>query len=203
MPNFAMQKVSQEIEEYLEAVYRRKEKGETAKTKEIARVLGVSAPSVSQMFAKLARAGFIKYKPYRGAILTAKGERIGKGITRKHRLIEKFLLLIGVKKKVHDEACVLEHAVSDDVERAMERLVRKKSTKSIIDMKKGDCGRVALIFAGETARRRLVEMGLTDGTRIRIERQPSLIGPIEISVRGSMLAIGRGLAAKVFVKPCD
>ncbi|OIO22025.1 hypothetical protein COV61_03635 [Candidatus Micrarchaeota archaeon CG11_big_fil_rev_8_21_14_0_20_47_5] len=197
-----MQKISPEIEEYLESVYRRKEKGETAKTKEIARVLGVSAPSVSQMFAKLARAGFIEYKPYGGAVLTMKGEKIGKSITRKHRLIEKFLAFIGVKRKIHDEACVLEHAVSDDVERAMERLVREKSAKSIMDMKRGECGRVALISAGRAAKRRLVEMGLTDGTRIRIERQPSLIGPIEISVRGSMLAIGRGLAAKVFVKPC-
>ncbi len=203
MPNFAMQNISPEIEEYLESVYRRKEKGKTAKTNEIAKVLGVSAPSVSQMFAKLSRAGFIEYKPYGGAVLTMKGEKIGRSITRKHRLIEKFLVFIGVKKKIHNEACILEHAVSDDVERAMERLVRKKSAKSIMDMKKGECGRMALISAGRAAKRRLVEMGLTDGTRIRIERQPSLIGPIEISVRGSMLAIGRGLATKVFVKPCD
>lgn len=202
-PNFTMQKTSPEIEEYLEAIYRRKEKGETAKTSELAEALGVSAPSVSQMLGKLARNGFIRHEPYRGAVLTAKGEAIGKGITRKHRLIEKFLALIGVKRKLHEEACVLEHAISDDVEKAVERLVGKKGLKSIMEMKCGECGRVAFISSGNSAKRRLVEMGLTSGTRVRILRQPSLMCPVEICVRGSSLAIGRGLAAKVFVKPCD
>ena len=64
---------SESVEEYLEAIFKHNEKGETAKTTELARKLNVSPPSVTEMIKKLADKGFVEYEPYKGAILTGKG----------------------------------------------------------------------------------------------------------------------------------
>jgi len=197
-----MQKGSPETEEYLEAIYRKKEKGEKARTNDLAQEIRVSPASVSEMLSRLARKGLVRYEPYKSVRLTKKGEEIGKRITEKHRLIEKFLAFLGIRENIHEEACVLEHAVSDNIEKAIARLVREKDIRRISEMKKGDCGVVMLISAGAAAEKRLMEMGLTIGTRIRVERASTMMGPVEVRVRGSSLAIGRGLAQKVFVRKC-
>jgi DtxR family Mn-dependent transcriptional regulator len=46
-------------------------------------------------------------------------------------------------------------------------------------------------------------MGLTPGTSIKVERSAPFNGPIEVCVRGSKLAIGRGIAANVFVEQAE
>ncbi len=124
-----MHKGNPQVEEYLEAIYRKKEKGEDAKTNALANELGVSPASVSEMLRRLEQRGLLVHASYKLIELTRKGEAIGKKITRRHRLIEKFLALLGVRKNLHGEACVLEHAVSDEVERAMARFIRKGRRK--------------------------------------------------------------------------
>lgn len=203
VPKSCMRRRSAEMEEYLEAIYREKEKGKAATTVGLAKELRISPASVSQMLRKLAKGGLVELEPYKGAVLTRKGELIGKKVVGKHRLMEKFLALIGVEGNLHAEACMLEHAISDDVEKAIERVVKEKDVKRLSEMGRGECGKVVLIAAGASARKKLVEMGLTPGARVRVERASSAIGPVEICVRGSCLAIGRGLAGKVFVKKCE
>jgi len=202
-------KLSKEIEEYLEILYRFKEKGKIAQTKELAKELKVSNASVSEMLRKLSEKGLVKHERYKGAELTKKGEELGKKVLRKHRLIEKFLTLLGVKKsRIHDEACVLEHAVSDDVEKALRNAlwssknpeIKAENAKRAIDLKGGEKGKIVFIVGGTGVRRRLEDMGLTPGTMITIRRSSRFVGPIEICVRSSCLAIGRGIAEKVFVE---
>ncbi len=198
-----------QTEEYLELLVRYKEQDKTPKVKDIAGDLGVSSASVSEMLNKLSRKGLVSYKRYGEIRLTPPGEEMGRSVLRKHRLIEKFLTLIGVRKtKVHEEACVLEHAVSDDVERALRKAIWKpenpeinaEGIKRLSELKKGASGHVMFITGGESACRRLMDMGLTPGTKLKITRSSSRMGPVEIIVRSSTLAIGRGLADKVFVK---
>ena len=77
------------------------------------------------MLKKLAEKGYVEYSPYHGAHLTSKGFQIAEKITRKHRLLERFLhdvLRIG-KDKVHVEACEMEHALSDDAEESLCRFL--------------------------------------------------------------------------------
>ena len=59
---------------------------------------------------------------------------------------------------------------------------------------------VAHIRAGFKATQRLSGMGITPGTQIKIISQAPFRGPIQIIVRGTRLAIGYGLAMKIFVK---
>ena len=104
------------VEEYLEAIYSFNEKGQLAKNSELAKRLKVAPPSVTQMVQKLAEEGLVEYEPYRGALLTGKGTALAQKVVRKHRLLERFLhdfLGIGLDK-VHDEACRMEHGLSDE-----------------------------------------------------------------------------------------
>ena len=204
-----MRKESPEIEEYLEAIYRKKETGEKATTKEIARELDISQPSVTQMFKKLAKLGFLNYESYYGVSLTKKGEEIGRGVLKKHRLIESFLLLLGVgKSKVHKEACKLEHAVSDEVEKKMRRAISSsgeaalggKNVKKITDLKAGAKGKIVFIDGGKGASQRLADLGMTPGAVVRVDSKSSFGGPVRLCVRSCCIAVGRGLAEKIFVE---
>jgi Fe2+ transport system protein FeoA len=65
----------------------------------------------------------------------------------------------------------------------------------------GERGVIANAFGGFGLVRRLAEMGLTPGVEIRLLRKCPFCGPLEIEVRGSVLALGYGVASKVFVKP--
>jgi DtxR family Mn-dependent transcriptional regulator len=108
-------------EEYLEAIYNLTRNGKAASTSDISKRLKITPSSVTEMFKKLADEEYIIYAPYQGVTLTEKGTALGKKMSRKHRLLERFLydtLKIG-KEKVHEEACAMEHTLSDEAERAL------------------------------------------------------------------------------------
>jgi Fe2+ transport system protein FeoA len=48
--------------------------------------------------------------------------------------------------------------------------------------------------------RRLMDMGLTPGTTVTVVKSAPFNGPLEVLVRGSRLALGRGMAEKIFVE---
>ena len=77
---------------------------------------------------------------------------------------------------------------------------RVEETSSLADLPQGEKGVVAFALGGHGLVRRLAEMGLTPGTEVRVVRCAPFHGPIEISVRGVSLALGRGVASKIFVK---
>jgi DtxR family Mn-dependent transcriptional regulator len=113
--------LSENIEEYLEVLYKLGPKGETVSTTQISEKLKIAPASVTQMLQKLSRKGYVQYSPYKGAVLTEDGLKIAKKITRKHRLLERFLCdVLKIKKdKIHKQACEMEHSLSDDAERAL------------------------------------------------------------------------------------
>ncbi len=114
-------KTTASMQEYLEALYTLTQGGKTAGTTEISRKLDIAPASVTEMLRKLADEGYIHYLPYQGVTLTSKGYALAEKMTRKHRLLERFLhdvLRIGTDK-VHQEACEMEHALSDSTERAI------------------------------------------------------------------------------------
>jgi len=49
-------------------------------------------------------------------------------------------------------------------------------------------------------KKRLMDMGLTPGTRVTVVKSAPFHGPLEVSVRGSRLALGRGMAERIFVE---
>jgi DtxR family transcriptional regulator, Mn-dependent transcriptional regulator len=112
---------TERTEEYLEAIYKRQEKEKPVSTSSLAADLGVSQPAVTDMLRSLEGKGLIDYKINKGAVLTPRGLAIGEAITRKHRLLERFLhdTLKLKTEKVHAEACAMEHALSDEAEQSL------------------------------------------------------------------------------------
>jgi DtxR family Mn-dependent transcriptional regulator len=108
-------------EEYLEALFTLTQDGQTAGTSAISRRLNIAPASVTEMVRKLSDEGYVNYSPYHGVTLTKKGFEIAEKMTRKHRLLERFLhdTLKIANEKVHKEACQMEHALSDEAERAI------------------------------------------------------------------------------------
>jgi DtxR family Mn-dependent transcriptional regulator len=114
-------KISENIEEYLEVLYRNGSNGEQVSTTQLSNELGIAPGSVTQMLKKLEKLGYIAYTPYKGATLTDDGMKIAQKITRKHRILEKFLTdVLKIKEEnVHEQACEMEHTLSDEAERAL------------------------------------------------------------------------------------
>ena len=88
---------------------------EKVSTKMLAEKLGVSASTASESIRKLAEQGLVDHEKYGAVTLTESGRRAALGMVRRHRLLEAFLVTeLGYGwDEVHDEAEVLEHAVSD------------------------------------------------------------------------------------------
>ncbi|MCW3999873.1 MAG: metal-dependent transcriptional regulator [Candidatus Bathyarchaeota archaeon] len=78
---------------------------------------------------------------------------------------------------------------------------RKENLVALSELKAGQSGKIHFIRGGHTVLQRLLDMGLTPSTKITLLKAAPFDGPIEVSVRGSKLAIGRGIASKVFVEP--
>ena len=119
--NIQNNKLSENIEEYLETIYRLSNNGERVKTTRISKVLNIAPGSVTQMLKKLDKMGYVKYSQYKGVELTENGVKTAKSITRKHRLLERFLhdVLKLKNSLLHDQACEMEHSLSDEAERAL------------------------------------------------------------------------------------
>jgi DtxR family transcriptional regulator, Mn-dependent transcriptional regulator len=84
-------------------------------TKMLAEKMGVSASTASESIRKLAEQGMVNHEKYGAVTLTEAGRRAALAMVRRHRLLETFLVNeLGYGwDEVHDEAEVLEHAVSD------------------------------------------------------------------------------------------
>jgi Fe2+ transport system protein FeoA len=73
-------------------------------------------------------------------------------------------------------------------------------TTSLTCLCEGERGVITKAVGGFGLVRRLAEMGLTPGVEIKLLRRCPFRGPVEIEVRGVALALGYGIASKVFVK---
>ncbi len=231
-------------QDYLKAIYGLSKNGDLISTTQISQKLDVAPASVTEMLKKLSEEDYVKYSPYHGSSLTEKGLQEAKRITRKHRLLETFLseVLHIRKDKVHTEACKMEHALSDEAEESLCRLLkhpdicsddgktipacdlpfttceeciklhnqgleevgkRKENLVALSELKQGQPGKIHFIRGGHNVLQRLLDMGLTPSTKITLIKAAPFDGPIEVLVRGSKLALGRGIASKVFVEPAS
>ncbi|MBY8999486.1 MAG: metal-dependent transcriptional regulator [Candidatus Heimdallarchaeota archaeon] len=125
-----MSKVTPAEEEYLETFFWFYEYGNRhVKTNQIAEMMNVDPGTVTSMLKKLAKKELIDYKPYYGAQLTAKGEKVAVKVVRKHRLSESFLEWLGLPwSKIHEEACKWEHILTDEIAAMIEERIKPIKT---------------------------------------------------------------------------
>ncbi|HUL39845.1 MAG TPA: metal-dependent transcriptional regulator [Methanomassiliicoccales archaeon] len=218
---------SEITEEYLEAVYDLTQEGDAARTNDIAERMRVSPASATEMVQRLSGEGYLSYERYKGVSLTEKGMAVAKKIKRKHRLVERFLVdVLGAKKgEFHDEACRLEHAISDESERRICQIVNNPRycpdgdpipecevgdchmcqdhpCLPLAEMREGQTGEITHLKCEDSNRiRRLISMGLVPGRSLMLEERTPMGGPLLVRLGESRVALAKDYADLVMVQP--
>src|SRR5579859_3803550 len=110
---------SSAVEDYAKAIYAIQVRDDQpVSTTALAERLGVTAASASGMVKRLGELGLVTHRRYHGVLLTDAGRRVALEVIRHHRLLELYLVeSLGVPwDRVHDEAEVLEHVLSEQLE---------------------------------------------------------------------------------------
>jgi DtxR family transcriptional regulator, Mn-dependent transcriptional regulator len=213
----AQQLVSASVQDYAKAVYELETRGGAAvSTNDLAARLGVTPASVSGMVHKLTAVGIVEHEPYHGVRLTGAGRRVALEVLRHHRLLELFLAQeLGMSwDRVHAEAEVLEHVLSEELEELIAaRLgdpavdphgdpiptplfeIDERSTSSLDELPVGAAGRfVRVSDSNPEMLRYLVEHGITLDARLEVvDRQP-FGGPVFVRLGEREQPIGGELA---------
>ena len=101
------------MEDYIEQIYNLIKTKGYARVTDIAEALEVHPSSVTKMVQKLDKDEYVHYEKYRGFVLTAKGNKVGKRLVFRHDLLEDFLEIIGVDEdKIYDDVEGIEHHLS-------------------------------------------------------------------------------------------
>lgn len=116
-PSAQAAKLSESLEDYLEAILHIEEQKNAARPKDIARRLGVSAPSVTGALQNLAARGLVNYRPYDLVTLTSRGRRVARDVIRRHEGLRRFFTdLLRIDAAEADRvACDMEHALPPHV----------------------------------------------------------------------------------------
>jgi DtxR family Mn-dependent transcriptional regulator len=209
--------LSPAVEDYAKAVYSLETRsGDPVATTVLADRLGVSAASASGMVRKLDELGLVEHVPYHGVRLTEEGRRIALEVIRHHRLIELFLAeSLGVSwDRVHAEAEVLEHVLSEELEAAIaaklgnptldphgdpipsaDFKLDEPETHSLEELAAGERGRFVRVSDSDPEMLRyLAERGIGPGDRFEVlDRQP-FGGPLFVRFGKREHTIGGDLA---------
>ena len=114
-------------EMYLEAIYVLREKTGFVRSIDISEYLGYSKPSVSRAMGILRSGEYIQVDTDGGITLTEKGQDIARKIYARHKLLTDLLVRIGVSEKTAaEDACKLEHAISDESFEALQKYLDSK-----------------------------------------------------------------------------
>jgi DtxR family Mn-dependent transcriptional regulator len=189
---------------------------------EIAAALGVTPGTVTSMMKTLQEAGFVEYRRREGVLLTEGGRRRALAVVRRHRLIELFLVeIIGLDwSEVHEEAEVLEHAMSDRLLDRIDELLGRPSTDPHGDPIPTAEGRVrdtegfplteaAPPITVQVERvehdesgflEYLKESGLTPGARLRVIGRNPVARTIELEIGGIPSTVSFHAAQKITVR---
>jgi DtxR family transcriptional regulator, Mn-dependent transcriptional regulator len=204
------------IEDYSKAIYTLESRAEEpVSTNALAERLELTTGSVSGMLKKLDELGLISHVPYRGVRLTPEGRRLALEVVRHHRLLELYLAeaLQMPWDRVHDEAEVLEHVLSEELEQLIaaklghptidphgdpipsaDLELEEHPTRSLESLVPGDEGTFVRVSDSDPEMLRyLANQGILPGGRVHVlERQP-FGGPLLVSIDGREHTLGGGL----------
>ena len=110
-------------EMYLETIYVLSQQSPYVRSVDVAEHMGFSKPSVSRAVGILRQGGYIHVAEDGGITLTEEGRAVAEKIYERHRLLSGFLISLGVDEKTAvEDACKMEHDLSDKTYNAMERI---------------------------------------------------------------------------------
>lgn len=122
-----MDKLTKSSEDYIEAIYMLYSQNKPIKSVRISEMLGVSRPAVNKAMNELKSKGLILMDHYSEIVLTDEGKKQGEEIYKKHKLINEFLISLGVDKETAEiDCCKIEHVISDVTVDAIKKYLNKK-----------------------------------------------------------------------------
>ena len=194
-------------QDYLKTIWTVQEwSHEKVSTKLLAERIGVSPSTASESIRKLADQGLVNHEKYGAVTLTDEGRRAALHMVRRHRLMETFLVNeLGYSwDEVHDEAEVLEHAVSDlmldridaklghptrdphgDPIPAADGRVPTPPARQLSECENGDAGTVARISDADPEMLRYFDsVGISLDSRLRVLARRDFAGLISVAIEG-------------------
>ncbi len=212
------------VEDYVKAILRTaRGPRRTASTTGVAQELGVTPGSVSGMFKRLAELELVVHVPYHGVTLTGDGQQLALRMTRRHRLLETFLVeALGMPwDRVHAEADRLEHHLSDELEQriaaslgeptvdphgdpipSVELMMPVEDTVELGELVPGQAGVIASVsdthpdmlrYLSDVAR-------IGPSTRFVVQDKQPFGGPLMLLIGSRKVVLGAPLAASVQVR---
>ena len=205
------------VEDYAKAIYAlQTQRGHAVNTNAIADRLGVTPASASNMAKKLSALGLVEHVPYKGVRLTDAGQRVALEVLRHHRLLELYLTetLDVPWDRVHDEAEVLEHVLSEELEEVIaeklgnpthdphgdpiptrELLIEEGHTRSMQSLEPGVRGTFVRISDSDPEMLRyLAGQGIAPGDEFEIVEKQPFGGPVSARFGERVHVLGGGLA---------
>ena len=214
--------LSSVAQDYLKIIWSATEWSDDPVTvKQLSERMGVRAATVSDGVRRLAEQGLVAHERYGGVELTEAGRRHAVAMVRRHRLIETFLVEeLGYGwDEVHDEAEVLEHAVSDELVERLDRRLgfpsrdphgdpiptadgtpRRPDAVPLLDAEAGARVTVVRISDADPAvLRYLGERGIGLDTELSVEEHRPFAGDVAVTVGAQHVVLGAMAASAVWV----
>jgi DtxR family Mn-dependent transcriptional regulator len=210
------------VQDYVKAIWTlgKESRHGDAATGAIATQLGVSSASVSGMIRRLEQDGLVVREPYRGVRLTERGTSLALEMVRHHRLLESFLSrALGMSwDRIHAEAEVLEHHISEELEELIDRhlghpefdphghpiprrdgSVPDQHTRPLATLAPGAAAQLAQVRDDSPdVLRYLDERALAVGSRVEILERDDIADTITVSIEsGPPVVLGMGLARRI------
>ena len=214
--------ISSAVEDYAKAIYALERSGDAVSTNALAARLGVTPASASGMVKRLCELGLVEHEPYRGVSLTDEGRRVALEVMRHHRLLELYLVQsLGVPwDRVHAEAEVLEHVLSDELEELIaaklgnptrdphgdpiptrELTIDEQPTQALTDLEAGARGTFTRISDSDPDMLRfLAERGIAPGATFEVIDKQPFDGPLFVRFADQVHVLGGGLARAMRVE---
>ena len=218
--------LTQSTQDYLKHIFELTENGSAASTNDLASRLGVRPASVTGMVQKLALAEppLVEYHKHQGVTLTPEGEQAALEVLRHHRLLESWLgqSLGYTWDEVHEEACRLEHVISEDFEAriaaalgnptrdphgdpipTVDLTMPADDSTSLFSLRPSHSARILRVNHEDPAfLRHLNSLGLILGTRLTIlARSPFDDNlTLQVEAREEPIIIGPAISKHIFVE---
>lgn len=206
---------------YLKTIYNLEWRNGSARTGDIAKILRITPGSVTNTLEVLEGKGLVVREPYKGVNLTAEGRKLALSVFRRHRLAERLLVdLLGMGwADSHEEACRLEHSISDEVANSIQKRLGDPKTcphgnpipdekgsmapmksDALSTLENGEKAAVTMI-PDETTEilRYLSTLGMTPGAKITVEEKAPFKGPMLVKVGESSYPISLDVASGIYV----
>jgi DtxR family transcriptional regulator, Mn-dependent transcriptional regulator len=211
------------VEDYAKAIYQIGERvGGAVSTNALAERLDVTPASASGMVRKLDDLGLVEHVPYKGVQLTTKGVRVALEVLRHHRLLELYLAeTLGVPwDRVHDEAEVLEHVLSEELEALIaaklgnptrdphgdpipsaDLTIDEERTETLAAAEPGTAGVFVRISDSDPEMLRyLAERGIAPGDAFEVVEKHPFDGPLFVRFGDTVHVLGGSLARAMRVR---